>query len=188
MSLGTSDVTLLLRLGREGNKAALDQAVPLVYEQLRRFARQSLRNQPPGQTLQTTDLVHEAYLRLVTRSQPDWRDRAHFFAFATTIMRQILVDHARSKCASKRGGQHGRTEFKDSLRYSDERAGDLVAVDDALKQLAAFDQRKARVLELKFFGGLSTEEISEVLGTSTATVGRDIRFAEAWLRRNLGAS
>jgi RNA polymerase sigma factor (TIGR02999 family) len=185
MSPGGSDLTQLLRQGREGDRAAIDRVIPLVYDELRRLAGGYLRNQAPGHTLQPTALVHEAYLRLADRSQPDWRDRAHFFGLAATIMRQILVDHARSKGAAKRGGERARVEFKETLDYSDEKASDLVVLDDALKGLAAFDERKARTLELRYFGGLSVEETAEVLGTSEATVGRDTRYAEAWLRREL---
>jgi RNA polymerase sigma factor (TIGR02999 family) len=147
-----------------------------------------LRNQAPGNTLQPTALVHEAYLRLVDGSASDWQDRAHFFNVAATIMRQILVDHARSKVAAKRGGGRAKVEFQETLNYSDEKAADLVALDDALKGLAAFDERKARTIELRYFGGLSTEETAETLGISVATVGRETRYAEAWLRRELQRS
>jgi RNA polymerase sigma-70 factor, ECF subfamily len=179
------DLTLLLRQSREGNRAALDEVMSLVYHELRRQAAHYLQQQMPGHTLQPTALVHELYLRLISRSQPDWQDRAHFFGAAATIMRQILVDHARAKCAVKRGGVQVRIEFKDTLDYSDDRAADLIAFDDALKELAAFDPGKARVLELRYFGGLTMEEMAEVLGVSISTVRRDIRYAEAWLRREL---
>jgi RNA polymerase sigma factor (TIGR02999 family) len=157
----------------------------LVYNELRRLAGSYLHHQTPGHTLRPTALVHEAYLRLISRSQPDWQDRAHFFSVAATVMRQILVDHARAKCAAKRGGTIVRVEFKDTLDYSDEQAGNLIFLDDALRQLAAFDERKARVLELRYFGGLEMEEIGELLGASASTVRRDVRYAEAWLRREL---
>jgi RNA polymerase sigma factor (TIGR02999 family) len=162
--------------------------MPLVYRELRRLAGSYLRNQAPGHTLQPTALVHEAYLRLVDGSASDWQDRAHFFNVAATIMRQILVDHARSKVAAKRGGGRAKVEFQETLNYSDEKAADLVALDDALKGLAAFDERKARTIELRYFGGLSTEETAETLGISVATVGRETRYAEAWLRRELQRS
>jgi RNA polymerase sigma factor (TIGR02999 family) len=162
--------------------------MPLVYRELRRLAGSYLRNQAPGNTLQPTALVHEAYLRLVDGSAADWQDRAHFFNVAATIMRQILVDHARSKVAAKRGGGRAKVEFQETLNYSDEKAADLVALDDALKGLAAFDERKARTIELRYFGGLSTEETAETLGISVATVGRETRYAEAWLRRELQRS
>ena len=177
-------LTQLLRRGRQGDQAATDLAMPLVYQELRRLAASFLRGQP-GHTLQPTALVHEAYLRLVDRASADWQDRAHFFNLAATIMRQILVDHARSKAAVKRGGRRARVDFKDTLNYSDEKAADLVALDDALQGLAAFDERKARTIELRYFGGLSVEETAETLGVSIATVGRETRYAEAWLRREL---
>ncbi len=162
--------------------------MPLVYRELRRLAGSYLRNQAPGHTFQPTALVHEAYLRLVDGSASDWQDRAHFFNVAATIMRQILVDHARSKVAAKRGGGRAKVEFQETLNYSDEKAADLVALDDALKGLAAVDERKARTIELRYFGGLSTEETAETLGISVATVGRETRYAEAWLRRELQRS
>src|SRR5439155_4257755 len=147
-----ADITLLLRQSRAGDRAAIDRVMPLVYNELRRLAASYLAYQAPGHTLQPTALVHEAYVRLAERSQPDWRDRAHFFSVAATIMRQILVDHARAKSAAKRGGVRAQVEFKESLDYSDEKASDLVALDDALKALSAFDERKARTLELRYFG------------------------------------
>jgi RNA polymerase sigma factor (TIGR02999 family) len=178
-------VTQLLRRGRQGEQDAVDQVMPLVYKELRRLAGSFLRNQPPGHTLQPTALVHEAYLRLVDKANSDWRDRAHFFSLAATMMRQILVDHARSKLALKRGGARAKVELKDTLNYCDEKAADLVALDDALQGLAAFDERKARTIELRYFGGLSVEETAETLGVSVATIGRETRYAEAWLRREL---
>ena len=159
--------------------------MPLVYKELRRLAGRFLRNQAPGHTLQPTALVHEAYLRLVDRSESDWNGRPHFYNLAATIMRQILVDHARAKVAAKRGGGRIRVEFNDALNYSGEKAADVVALDDALRALAAFDERKARTIELRYFGGLGAEETAEVMGISVATVGRETRYAEAWLRRKL---
>ena len=170
---------------RDGNPTALDRVVPLVYDELRRVARQYLHDQKPGHSLQPTALVHEAYVRLVERSQPDWQDRVHFFKVAATMMRQILVDHARTKLAEKRGGHQVRVEFNDAPDYSDERAADLLALEDGLQALAAFDERKARVLELRYFAGLNVEEAAEALGLSVATIGRETRYAEAWLRREL---
>jgi RNA polymerase sigma factor (TIGR02999 family) len=177
--------TELLRRGGQGDKAATDQVMPLVYQELRRLAASYLRAQSPGHTLQPTALVHEAYLRLVARASADWNDRAHFFNLAAGIMRQVLVDHARAKVAAKRGGASAKVEFNDTLNYSDEKAADLVALDNALQGLAAFDERKARVVELRYFGGLTVEEIAGTLGVSVATVGRETRYAEAWLRREL---
>jgi RNA polymerase sigma factor (TIGR02999 family) len=180
----TDNLAKLLGRGREGDQSAIDQAISVVYKELRRLAAAYLRNQPANITLQPTALVHEAYLRLVERSQRDCQDRAHFFRLAAIIMRQILVDHARAKIAAKRGGG-ARVEFNESLNYSEGKARDLVALDDALKALAAFDERKARVLELRYFGGLSVEETAEALDLAVASVGRETRKAEAWLRREL---
>jgi RNA polymerase sigma factor (TIGR02999 family) len=175
----------LLHRGSQGDKSATDLVMPLVYRELRRLAASNLRRQSPGHTLQPTELVHEAYLRLVHRAGVEWRDRAHFFNLASTVMRQILVDHARTKVAAKRGGPRANVEFKDALNYTDERAADLVALDDALQGLAAFDERKARIIELRYFGGLNVEETAEILGVSIATIGRETRYAETWLRREL---
>ena len=179
------NLTQLLRRGRAGDRLAIDQVMPVVYQELRRLAGSYLRNQNPGHTLQATALVHEAYLRLAERQQPDWQDRAHFFSVAATIMRQILVDHARTRCAAKRGGGAVNVELKDSVMYCDEKAPELVALDDALQALAKLDARQARVLELRYFGGLNNDEIAAVLDIGVATVVRDVRFAEAWLRREM---
>jgi RNA polymerase sigma factor (TIGR02999 family) len=157
----------------------------VVYQELRRLAGSYLRHQAPGHTLQPTALVHEAYVRLVDRSLSDWNDRAHFFNVAAATMRQILVDHARAKVAAKRGGGRVKVEFRETLDYSDEKAADVVALDEALQALAAVDERKARAIELRYFGGLSVEETAKTLNVSIATVGREIRYAEAWLRRSL---
>ncbi|MBV9265941.1 MAG: sigma-70 family RNA polymerase sigma factor [Acidobacteriaceae bacterium] len=175
----------LLHSDRSGDRSAVDRMMGLVYQELRCLAASYLRRQASGHTLQPTALVHEAYLRLVYRASLDWKDRVHFFSLAATLMRQILVDHARSKGAVKRGGGRVKVEFKDTLNYSDEKAADLVALDDALQRLAAFDERKARTIELRYFGGLSIEDTAETLGVSVATVGRETRYAEAWLQREL---
>ena len=185
MSEKTPTLTQLLQKSREGDRLAFARAVPLVYRELRRLAGNFLRQQGPGHTLQPTALVHEAYLRLVERAHPDWQDRAHFFNVAATVMRQILVDHARAKIAGKRGGGQSKVEFKETLDYCDERAAEVIALDDALKALAAIEPRKARAIELRYFGGLSVEETAEALDISVATVGRETRYAEAWLRREL---
>jgi RNA polymerase sigma-70 factor (ECF subfamily) len=159
--------------------------MPRVYRELRRLAAGYLRNQPHGHTLQPTGLVHEAYIRLVERSQSDWQDTTHFFQTAAVIMRRILVDHARTRIAGKRGGGQVRVDLDAALNHAGNRNETLVALDDVLTDLAAFDERKARVIELRYFGGLSVEETALALGISVATVGREVRYAEAWLRREL---
>jgi RNA polymerase sigma-70 factor (ECF subfamily) len=152
------DVTELFRQSESGDHTQVDRVIPLVYSELKRLAANHLRNQPPGHTFQPTALVNEAYLRLVRSVRQNWQDRAHFSRCAATIMRNILVDHARAKYAAKRRYGRVRVAFWDLLDYSDERAPDLVLLDDALTALEAFDQRKARTLELRYFGGLSVPE------------------------------
>ncbi len=186
MSPDPANLTELLHRSREGDRAALDAIMPLVYQELRRLAGSYLRDQSPTQSIQPTVLVHEAYLRLAGRHQPEYQDRAHFFRVAAGIMRQVLVDDARTRHAVKRGGGNPKLEFTETFDYSGEKASHLVALDDALKALEQLDERKARVIELRYFGGLSVEETAEALGISVATVGREVRFAEAWLRRELG--
>src|SRR4051812_17207223 len=187
MDAPPSAVTRLLHDFRGGNQAALDSLMPLVYQELHRIASGYLAGQR-GHTLQATALIHEAYLRLAGRNVPEWQDRAHFFAVSATIMRQILVDHARSKHAGKRGAGAVRVELDERVAGSDERPDALVALDDALRELAKFDARRAKVLELRFFAGLSVEETAEATGVSVATVGREARLAEAWLLRELKKS
>ena len=175
---------LLLDLSR-GNKAALDQLTPLVYQELRQLANSYLRRERSDHTLQPTALIHEAYLRLIDQSMPEWQSRAHFFGVAAQLMRQILVDHARGHKAAKRGGGGKKVTLDEAVIFSEERAADLVALDDALNELAKFDERKCRVIELRFFGGLSIEETAQALSISVATVGRELRLAEAWLHRQM---
>ncbi|MEO8484156.1 MAG: ECF-type sigma factor [Acidobacteriota bacterium] len=183
---GNHGVTELLLAWRAGDEQALDGLVPLVYEELRRIARRHLRREQPGHTLAPTALVNEAYLRLIDAQQVKWQDRLHFFAVASRIMRRVLVDAARAKRANKRGGSARRVTFDDRLAVSTERALDLVALDDALLALAAADPRKARVVELRVFCGLSVQEIASVIGVSTDTVTRDWKFVTSWLKRELG--
>jgi RNA polymerase sigma factor (TIGR02999 family) len=159
--------------------------MPLVYEELRRIARRQMDRQNPGHTLQTTALIHEAYLRLVDQQNAQWQNRAHFFAVAATAMRQILVDYARARHAAKRGGAALAVSLDEAAVASDERAAELVALDDALEELAAVDRRKCQVVELRYFGGLSVEETAEVLKVSPETVARDWRLARTWLLREL---
>lgn len=179
------EVTQLLLDWSKGDKAALDKLTPLVYEELRRIARRYMRRERPDHTLQTTALVNEAYLRLVDQKNVRWQDRAHFFAVSAQVMRNILIDHARSRHYVKRGGEARRLSLDEGAIMSPERASELVALDDALNDLASVDSRKSRVVELRYFGGLSVEEIAEVLKISSITVRRDWRAAKAWLYREI---
>lgn len=179
------EVTNLLFEWKQGNKAAMDLLTPLVYNELRRLAERYLRNERSAATLQPTALVHEAYLRLVAQSMPDWESRAHFFGVAAHLMRQILVDHARKHRSAKRGGGAEKMSIDEIVGLGAEKPGDIIALDDALKALAEIDHRKAKVIELRFFGGLSVEETGVALGVSPATIGREQRLAEAWLHREL---
>jgi RNA polymerase sigma-70 factor (ECF subfamily) len=175
---------LLLAWGR-GDESALERLMPLVHGELHRLARRQMRGEHPGHTLQTTALVNEAYLRLIDASKVAWNDRAHFFALAARIMRRILVDHARSRRSVKRGGRTPHVSLDDALVITGERSDDLVALDDALKTLAAIDRRKSDVVEMRFFGGLTVEETATALDVSPETVMRDWRLAKAWLLREL---
>ena len=177
-------VTMLLGAWRRGDQAAFERLAPLVYDELRRRARHYLRSERPNHTLQPTALVHEVYLRMVKIDRVDWHDRVHFFAIAAQYMRRILVDSARARRYNKRGAGALNVTFDEALAVWD-RSPDLVALDDALDALALQDERKARVVELRFFGGLTNEEISEALAVSTDTVTRDWQMAKLWLRREL---
>jgi RNA polymerase sigma factor (TIGR02999 family) len=179
------EITRWLRNWGEGDQAALDRLMPAVYQELRRVARSYLRSERPDHTLQPTALIHEAYLRLIAQQFPAWQSRAHFYGIAAQLMRQILVEHARAHRAAKRGGGGEKLSLDGGGGYSVERVADLVALDDALTALAALDERKCRVIELRFFGGLNVEETAEALGISVATVGRELRLARAWLHREL---
>jgi len=178
-------ITQLLHRWSQGEQAALEQLMPIVLRELRKLAGGYLRNERPNHTLQPTALINEAYLRLVAQDVPDWQSRTHFFGVAAQLMRQILVDHARSHAAAKRGQGAPRLSLEEAAEFSREQVGELVALDDALKSLARFDERKARVVELRYFGGLTVEEIAAALGISTATITRDMRLAQAWLLREL---
>jgi RNA polymerase sigma factor (TIGR02999 family) len=177
----TNDVTQLLIQLTEGNRAVHDNLLPLIYDELRSLAANYLRRERSGHTLQPTALVHEAYLRLVDQTQVQWQNRAHFFGVAAQMMRRILVDHARGHNAGKRGSDFQKLSLDENIDVSGERATDLVALDDALKALAEIDEQKSRIVELRFFGGLSVEETAEVLGVSAPTVKRQWRMAKAWL-------
>ncbi len=181
----THQVTQLLIEWSNGNKAALDKLMPLVYEELHRLAHRYLSRERPNHTLQTTALVNEAYLRLVDRENVHWQNRAHFFAISAQLMRCILVDHARSLAYAKRGGGARKIELDEALVVSQERAADVVALDEALKQLAGFDPQQSRIVELRFFGGLTIEETAEALSLSPATIKREWVSAKAWLYHEL---
>jgi RNA polymerase sigma factor (TIGR02999 family) len=186
-----SEITRLLRAWGRGDPAALDRLTPLVYEQLRRLAANHMRKEQAGHALQPTALVHEAYLRLVKIGDLEWKDRVHFFAVSSRIMRRILVDTARARIAEKRGGQveheaHATSIDFDRLPASDsERSAEVCALDDALTTLAQIDPRRAQVIEMRFFGGLSVDETAEALTVSPQTVMRDWKLARAWLTREL---
>ena len=180
-----ADVTGLLVAWRQGDQRALDELMPLVLAELRNLARRYMANEPPGHVLQATALVNEAYLRLIDLKHIKWRDRAHFFAMAATMMRRILVDEARERRAQRRGGGAAFVTFDEALPVSNEQSPDVIALDDALEALAREDERKSRVVELRYFGGLTVKEIAEVLDLSEDTITRDWNFAKTWLLRNL---
>jgi RNA polymerase sigma factor (TIGR02999 family) len=179
------EVTQLLLAWSRGDQTALDLLVPLVHAELRRLARHYLRRNNPGDLLQTTALVNEAYLRLIDCGNVEWQGRAHFFAIAAQLMREVLVDYTRRHHARKRGASLIRVSLEEATTTADERGADLVALDDALESLAAIDPRKSRIIELRFFGGLSVKETAEVLKTSPRTVAREWDLARAWLYREL---
>lgn len=181
----SAEITRLLVAWSHGDEKAIDRLVPAVHDRLRRLAARFLQDERPDHTLQTQALVNEAYLRLIDQDQVDWRDRAHFFAIAGRMMRRILVDHARRRGYVKHGGQARRVSPEELERMTVDRAPELVALDDALKALATRDRQLAQLVELRYFGGLTKEEIAEVLGISSATVTRRWRIAKAWLYRYL---
>lgn len=182
------DTTRLLRAWADGDPGAFEQLTPRVYRELRRVAGRMLQNERRGHSLQGTDLVHEVYLRLVNVRELDWQHRAHFFAVAATLMRRILLDRARRRTAAKRGGKVQLVDLGQRLDAGQAKARELIALDDALKALAEVDPRKARVVELRFFGGLSAKETAEVLKVSPDTVLRDWQIARAWLLAEVNGS
>ena len=178
-------VTDLLRQWGHGDDGALDRLIPLVHRELHQIARRHMAHERPDHSLQATALVNETFLRLVDAQTVTWRDRAHFLAVCARVMRRILVDHARARYAQKRGGLVAKVPLDESLVVSDEPRQDFVALDDALQALARFDERKSRVVELRFFGGLTVEETAAVVKVSPETVMRDWLFAKAWLQREM---
>ncbi len=180
-----SSLTEILSEARAGDKDALDRLVPVAYAELRRLADGYLRRERPDHTLQPTALVHEAYVRLVGQDQPDYRNRAHFFGVAAQLMRQILVDHARTRNAGKRGGGEAKIPLESVADASSTDPAVFLDLDDALRRLEQQDARKARVIEMRFFGGLNAEETAGILGVSVETVRRDLRRGKAWLKREL---
>jgi RNA polymerase sigma-70 factor (ECF subfamily) len=183
----TNQVTRLLLDWSKGDKAALDELMPFVYQELRQLASSYLRNEKQEHTLQPTALIHEAYLRLIDQNTPQLENRAHFFGVAARLMRQILVDHARSRVAAKRGGGRQKIALDDAqgLAAVRDEPSELLALDEALKKLASFDERKCRVIEMRSFGGMSVEETARALGVSEPTVKRETRLAQSWLRHEL---
>jgi len=183
-TLTSDNLTALLVEWREGDEAALNRLMPLVYDQLRRIAHRYVQRERDGHTLQTSALINEAYLRLADQ-EVAWQNRSHFFAVTARVMRHILIDHARRRRYAKHGGEARQVPIEEASAMSLERAAELIALEEALDELAKLDQRKSRVVELRYFGGLSLEETAEVLDISLMTVRRDWRAAKAWLYRQL---
>jgi RNA polymerase sigma factor (TIGR02999 family) len=181
MASTPDDITQLLLDWSNGNREAFDRLAPLVYDELRNLAHRYMRRERPGHTLQTTALVNEAYIRLIDQKSVHWQNRAHFFAIAAHMMRRILVDYARGRRYRKRGGDARPVSLDEAAIVSEERSSELIAVDDALMELEAWDSRKSKIVELRFFGGLSIEETAEVIKVSPTTVQREWRSAKAWL-------
>ena len=184
----TPPVTQLLLAWNQGDKAALDQLIPVIYDELHRLARHYMHREHAGHQLQTTALIHETYLKLIDVRQVEWQNRAHFFAIAARLMRQVLVDFARQQHYQKRGGGEIQVPLEDAPTVGYQTNEDVVALDEALHKLAEQDERKSQVVEMRFFGGLTEEEIAEVLHVSTDTVRRDWRLAKAWLFKYLSGS
>jgi len=186
MAAAASQVTGLLVAVQRGDAAAVNQLIPVVYEELRRLAKRHMARQRKGHTLQTADLVSEAYLKLVNVKEAGWKDRIHFFAVASRAMRSVLVDYARRRGYAKRGGNPIKVSLSEADQAAEEKSAEVIAIDEALGRLAALDPRKSRVVELRYFGGLTVEESAELLGVSSKTIDREWRWARAWLHRELG--
>ena len=184
-TLSADNLTGLLIEWRQGDKAALDKLTPLIYDEMRRIAHRYVQRERDGHTLQTTALVNEAYLRLTGQQKIEWQNRQHFFAVTAQVMRHVLVDYARRRHYAKRGGEAQHIPLEDAAAMSQQRAAELVALDEALDELAKLDPRKGRVVELRYFGGLTLEETAEALEISPMTVRRDWRAAKAWLYRRI---
>ena len=180
-----NQITEQLIAWSNGDEAALERLIPAVYQELRRMAQHYLRGEDSGHSLQPTALVHEAYLRLIDQTKVEWQNRAHFFGVAAQMMRRILIDHAKAKHRVKRGGTAVKVMLDENANFTHERASELLALDDALQRLARMDERKSRIVELRYFGGLTVEETAQVLGISDKTVMRDWNLAKAWLYREL---
>jgi len=180
-----NEITPLLLRWSRGEQAALDQLMPIVYEELRKLAHGYLSQERPDHTLQPTALINEAYLRLLKQDFPEWRSRKHFYGVAAQLMRQILVDHARARATNKRGSGAQKLQLEEALTIFDEKGAELVALGDALDALEKFDERKVRIIELRYFGGLSLEETADALGVSVTTISQETRLARAWLRREM---
>jgi RNA polymerase sigma-70 factor, ECF subfamily len=180
-----NEITPLLLRWSQGDEVALSHLLPVVYQELHRLAQHYLRRERADHTLQPTALIHEAYLRLIKHDFPEWQSRSHFFGVAARLMRQILVEHARTHAADKRGGGVAELPLDEAWLYSSEKAEELVALDDALIALAKFDERKVRIIELRYFGGMSLEETATALNLSIATIGHETRLARAWLHREM---
>lgn len=180
-----NDVTSLLNEARKGNKEALDAMLPLVYDELKRVAGNQLRNERGDHTLQATALVHEAYMRLLEQREVDWRNRVHFFSIAAEMMRRILVNYAVQRNAKKRGDGAAKLELDEALGYTDERGIDIVSLDETLNDLAKLDPVQARIVELRFFGGLTIEETAAAMEVSDSTVKREWRMAKAWMKARM---
>lgn len=181
-------ITQLLLAWRKGERSALDELIPLVQLELKRMARNYMRRQSPGHTLQTTALVNEAFLRLVESDRVNWQDRNHFFAICAQLMRRILVDFARRKNSLKRGGDGVHITLNDNVDVADEKTAEVVALDEALERLAGMNDRQSRIVELRYFGGLTEEQVADTLGISSRTVRRDWNLARAWLYRELSST
>jgi RNA polymerase sigma factor (TIGR02999 family) len=182
MTSSSNSVSQLLIAWSQGDEAALQQLTPLVYDELHRLARRYMRRESPGHTLQTSALVNEAYLRLIDQRNVSWQNRSHFFGIASQLMRRILVDHARSHARQKRGGNAQRLSLNTTAVSTKERVVDLVAIDEALTKLAELDSQKSRIVEMKFFGGLTNDEVAECLNVSSRTIEREWRKSKAWLK------